>query len=272
MPYSICKYYIDFYFHTFIFFKCLPESPFFTKGSSYPPSTHMSGSGSHYGISESYSHTGTPLEISHPPGASKRERVHVNKDLLARLKTAGLDIDESLCYDTNPSLQVMYQRYKLINKIYAKVTDLVTERTWPKELGKAPNQTEVVSLFVARTTWHNSYVKVFPLVEGYEDMQSWLDGSDDCKSDLQIWGVVKSKYTVGDLIEWIGKQKGKKGKSPSKSVATSSTKPTTKSAKGKELVAASGSGSKKGKEKEVVVEEVEKKKKKSHKKKPAASG
>jgi len=166
----------------------------------------------------------------------------------------------------------MYQCYKLINKIYAKVTDLVTERTWPKELGKALNQTEVVSLFVARTTWHNSYVKVFPLVEGYKDMQSWLDGSDDCKSDLQIWGVVKSKYTVGDLIEWLGKQKGKKGKSPSKSVATSSTKPTTKSAKGKELVAASGSGSKKGKEKEVVVEEVEKKKKKSHKKKPAASG
>ena len=48
--------------------------------------------------------------------------------------------------------------------------------------------------------------------------------------------------------------------------------PTTKSAKGKELVAASESGVKKGKEKEVVVEEVEKKKKKSHKKKPAASG
>jgi len=73
--------------------------------------------------------------------------------------------------------------------------------TWPKKLGKAPNHTEVVSLFVARTTWHNSYVKVFPLVEEYEDMQSWLDGSDDCKSDLQIWGVVKSKYAVGDLIE-----------------------------------------------------------------------
>ncbi len=115
-------------------------------------------------------------------------------------------------------------------------------------------------------------MKVFPFVEGYEDMQSGLDGSDDCKSDLQIWGVVKSKYTVGDLIEWIEKQKGKKGKSPSKSVATFSTKPTTKSAKGKELVAASESGVKKGKEKEVVVEEVEKKKKKSHKKKPAASG
>ncbi len=68
-------------------------------------------------------------------------------------------------------------------------------------------------------------MKVFPFVEGYKDMQSRLDGSDDCKSDLQIWGVVKSKYTVGDLIEWIEKQKGKKGKSPSKSVATFSTNP-----------------------------------------------
>jgi len=102
-------------------------------------------------------------------------------------------------------------------------------------LGKAPNQTEVVNLFVARTTWHNSYVKVFPLVEGYKDMQSWLDGSDDCKSNLQIWGAVKSKYTVGDLIERIGKQKGKKGKSPSKSVATSSTKTHNQECKGKEV-------------------------------------
>jgi hypothetical protein len=38
-----------------------------------------------------------------------------------------------------------------------------------KALGKAPNHTEVVLLFVAKTTWHEPYARVFPLVDGYED-------------------------------------------------------------------------------------------------------
>lgn len=83
--------------------------PLFIKGSSYPPSTHISGSGSQYGVSESYSRPGTPLDFS-ISGVPKRERVHVNKDLLTRLQKAGLVINESLCYDTSPTLQIMYQR------------------------------------------------------------------------------------------------------------------------------------------------------------------
>jgi len=168
---------------------------------------------------------------------------------------------------------------------------MVNNRTWPKVLGKAPNQTEVVLLFVAKTTWHEIYARVFPLVDGYEDMQAWLEEDANRKSDLQVWKDIKLKYTIRDLEDWLKNQKGKKPKpaikSPTKSIATPATKSVTKSTvksttksatqsarsvKGKEkkTVLASGSKVRKGKE-EVVPEEVDTKKKKSHKKKSAAS-
>ena len=157
-----------------------------------------------------------------------------------------------------PTLQVMYQHYTHVNKIYARVLDMINERTWPKELEKAPNQkTDIVSLFVARTTWHNTYVKILPLVEEYEDMQAWLEENPDCKSDLQIWGVIKSKYTIGDLTEWFQKQKGQKITWSPKKHATKS--PSKSESKGK------------GKEKEIVQKEVETKKKSHKKKKGVAS-
>jgi len=194
------------------------------------------------------------MDIALPSGASKHERV-LDKKLLEKLQAAGLVIKDSLCYDMKPTLQVMYQHYTCINEIYARVLDIVSEQTWPKELGKAPNQTDIVNLFVARTTWHNIYVKILPLVEEYEDMQAWLEENSDCKSDLQIWGVVKSKYTIGDLTEWLQKQKSKKIRSTEKASTKSATKST----------------SKKGKEKEVIQEEVQTKKKSRKKKKPAVA-
>ena len=52
--------------------------------------------------------------------------------------------------------------------------------------------------------------KLFPTAEGYEDMSVWLEGESDCTSDLELWGVMKSKYTLAYLGEWLKKQKGKK--------------------------------------------------------------
>ncbi len=52
------------------FLKCLPETPLFTMGSSYPPSTHISGSLSHHGLSEPYSRPMTPMDAL-PLGGSK---------------------------------------------------------------------------------------------------------------------------------------------------------------------------------------------------------
>ena len=158
----------------------------------------------------------------------------------------------------------MYQRYIQVNEILAKISDMDNNRSWPSELGKSPNQTEVIGLFVAKTTWHNTYVKIFPLVDGFEEMQNWLTGDPNRKPDLEVWGTVKSKYTTGDLMEWITNKNEEQ--QPKKSKSSSSK--STKNAKGKEkeIGSASGSGAKKGNAKKEVAG-----KKKDHKKKATTS-
>ena len=274
----ICKFYYYYLFFSFSYFislfvKCLPSISSFSTGSSYPPSTHVSGPPSHYAFCESRSESmsrhasrpDTPMDVSITSG-SKRS---IDENLLGRLKAAGLTINESLCYDTNPSVQVMYQRYTHIFEIQGQIADMVAENKWLKQFGKYPNKTEVIGLFVAKTTWHNSYAKVFPMVDGYEDMVAWLEGHADAKSDLDLWGVAKPKYTITDLGEWLKKQKGKKAV---KSVAKSA-----KGVKEKEKKQGSGSGAGKGnqrevKQKEVDSEQVDNRKKSHKKKKVTASG
>ena len=275
MSHFICKFY---YFHLLALFlilwlKCLPNRSSFSTGSSYPPSTHVSGPMSHYALSESrsalsesHSRPETPMDISLPLG-SKRT---VDESLLHKLKAAGLTINDSLCYDTNPTLQVMYQRYAHINEIQAKISDMVAERKWPADLGKYPNKTELIGLFVAKTTWHNSYAKVFPMAEGYEDMLAWLEGDSDRKSDVDLWGTTKSRYTIADLGEWLKKQKGKKAVKPVMRSAVQSTKGAKE--KEKKQGSASGSGVGKGNQKAVESEQADSKKKGHKKKKVAASG
>ena len=177
------------------------------------------------------------------------KRGRVDEDLLMKLESASIKIDRELCYDTNPMLQVIYKRYTVANQVISQVADMINDRSWPKELGKPPNQTEIVCLFVAKTTWNKTYAKLLPCAEGYQDMRSWLEDPDTC-SDQELWGETKSRYTISDLSDWLNSKdkasKKRKGKEKEKE---------------KE---ASGSAKEKVKEKpKVVVSES----KKSHKKK-----
>ena len=133
----------------------------------------------------------------------------------------------------------------------------MASRAW-----KVPNKTELIGLFVAKRIWHNSYAKVFPMAEGYEDMLAWLEGDSDRKS--------KSRYTIEDLGEWLKKQKGKKAVKPVMRSAVKSTKGAKE--KEKKQGSASGSGVGKGNQKAVESEQADSKKKSHKKKKVAASG
>ena len=132
--------------------------------------------------------------------------------------------------------------YIHIHKIQAQIADKVADCKWPADVGKYPNKTEIIGLFGTKTAWHNSYAKLFPTAEGYEDMQAWLEGHPNSKLDLELLGVTKLKYTLVDLEECLKKQKGKK-------VVKSMMKSAAKSAEGakekekenkKKKVAASG--------------------------------
>ena len=269
--------------------QCLPEcQAFFSTGSSYPPSTLASGSRAvlSRAISEPQSQSEIPAKGSVVASGSKCSSV--NDELLRQLKLAGLTVNEALCYGTNPPLPVMYQRFVHVNDLNDHICDIVADGKWPLGLGKPPNQTEVISLFVSKTTWHDVYAKVFPIAEHFDDMQAWLAGNSDRKSEIEIWGADKSKYTIGDLKGWIKQKSGGEEDSPSGSSATpvKSTKGKPKATgsgtkkgkekatevkKGKAAESASGSAAKKGNPKEVVVEEKADNKKDHKKKKTAAS-
>ena len=240
--------------------------------SRWTPENHLDSGGVHLeyvGQGKVLSRPDTPMDISVPLGSKHT----IDETLLNKLRAAGLTINDSLCYDTNPTLQVMYQRYAHINELQAKISDMVAERKWPAEVGKYPNKTELIGLFVAKTTWHTSYAKIFPMAEGYEHMLAWLEGDSDRKSDLDLWGTTKSRYSIADLGEWLKKQKGKKAVKPVMKSAVKSTKGAKEKEKEKEKKQGSASGSGgKGNQKEVESDQGDIKKRSHKKKKGAASG
>lgn len=182
--------------------------------------------------------------------SSTKRSGRVDEELLAKLESAGFEIDHALCFDKNPTLQVIYKRYTVGNSVMTEVEKMVNARKWPRELGKPPNQAEIIGLFVAKTTWYKSYVKVLGRLDDkkHKDMKAWLQEDPDSKPDVELWegvGIGRSQYTLNDLDNWFDLQDEKK----------STTKPAVAKKKGvekgkaKETQVASGSGSGKGKEK-----------------------
>jgi hypothetical protein len=184
--------------------------------------------------------------------SSTKHSGRVDEELLAKLESAGFEIDHALCYDKNPTLHVIYKRYTVGNNIMNEVEKMVNARKWPRELGKPPNQAEIIRLFVAKTTWYKSYVKVLSrLKDEHKDMKAWLqDDPDNMPDDLdELWegvGAGRSQYILGDLEDWLDLQDNKK-KPPTK--PTAAKKKRVEKGKAKETQGASGSGSGKGKEK-----------------------
>lgn len=188
------------------------------------------------------------------PSSSKRGGGggRVDEDLLVKLEAAGFEIDHAICFDKNPTLQVIYQRYVVANNIMTEVEKMVNARKWPRELGKAPNQSEIIGLFVAKTTWYKSYVKVLDRldddIKDHKDMRAWLRDDPDRKPDLELWegvDVGRSQHMLGDLDKWLDLH----GKKKKKSAAAKPAAVKKKGVEKEKAKVASGSGSGKGKEK-----------------------
>jgi len=151
-----------------------------------------------------------------------------------------------------PTLQLLYQRYCAANDIYRQVDQMVKARTWK---GATITKTDVIGLFVAKTTWHTSYRVQFPAAEKHNNMRAWLTEAEDAPSDADLWGDTKDHHTLKDLDGWL-KEAGQKGK-----VVKKVAKRAIGGGKAKATVSQSSG---KGKEKE---KEEEPKAKRSHKKK-----
>jgi hypothetical protein len=128
---------------------------------------------------------------------------------------------------------------------------MVSARKWPRELRKPPNRTEIIELFVAKTTWHHTYAKIIPRALEYEDMEAWLKDDSDSLSALELWGYEPHlRYTTADLKDWLDSEDKKKSMKKPAAKGVKATKAVQKGkAKESQVASESGSGSGKGKEK-----------------------
>lgn len=165
------------------------------------------------------SRAGTPLR-------NPRTR-KIDEDLVRDLTMHNIDVDLNLCTNSDkPDLHIIYQRYIAANEINKQVSKMRQERSWKSK--EVPSRTDVINLFVAKTTWHAFYATRIPAAEKHEEMRAWLSQEPDCMSDEELWGEEKDKYTMADLEKWLDLKNGAKGKVLKKGKARSIGKETEK--------------------------------------------
>ena|SRR6266508_3608012 len=62
-----------------------------------------------------------------------------------------------------PGLHIIYQHYIAANEINKQVSKMHQERSW--KCKEVPVRTDVINLFVAKTTWHAFYATRIPAAE-----------------------------------------------------------------------------------------------------------
>jgi len=160
-----------------------------------------------YASSDGNSCPGSPSESEASESPKAKERV-LNPKHLKCLAKNNIDFDIALCQNIKePSLQLLYRRYCVVNDIFHQVHKLSENKTWN---GAKLTKTEIISLFVAKSTWHESYRMQMPATETQEQMRAWLAGEKDGPSDADIWGDVQDYYSLKDLDSWLERKLGKK--------------------------------------------------------------
>jgi hypothetical protein len=162
---------------------------------------------SRYTSSDGNSHPGSPSESEASEVPKAKEHV-LNPKHLKCLAKNNIDFDIALCQNIQkPPLQLLYRWYCVVNNIIRQVHKLRGDKTWK---GAKITKTEIISLFVAKSTWHESYRMQMPAAETQEQMRAWLTGEKDGPSDADIWGDVQDYYSLKDLDGWLEQKLGKK--------------------------------------------------------------
>ncbi|KIJ96298.1 hypothetical protein K443DRAFT_107478, partial [Laccaria amethystina LaAM-08-1] len=132
---------------------------------------------------------------------------------------------------SNPPLLLAFEKYKHYCQASNTLDTMRSDGSRPDNCHK-PTATELIEIFVAKSTWYSAYRKAFSEVaRNYPDMQAYLDGEDSCPSDQEIWGYNQPEgYSLTDLNKWLAEKKEvKRGKDKGKEKPKGSD--TTKSKK-----------------------------------------
>ncbi|KAG6915352.1 hypothetical protein DXG01_012003 [Tephrocybe rancida] len=111
-----------------------------------------------------------------------------------------LGISEHLANHTITGLPFAYQKYLVYLKATKALEEMVNARTW---IGKRPAGSDIIELFTSRTMWFDSYKPNFSKVHAYPTMVAWLTDESGGPSNLEAWGVEKTKYTFKDLAGFL---------------------------------------------------------------------
>lgn len=164
-----------------------------------------------------------------------------------RLMIEQLGIPSHLANRNDHTLPFAYEKYLGYLKACDTLNELVAAGTWAY---KKPN-IELVEIFASRSYWHSHYRGSFSSISQHEDMVQWLEGGEGKPDNMEVWGVDKLVYGLGDLLAYIkrgGPLGDDSGKGGSKHKDQRSHKKDKKDKKGKDVEDKKDKG--KGKEKE----------------------
>ena len=121
-------------------------------------------------------------------------------------------IPTHLCDRSDHSLHISYQKYKAHLKATQAYERMVADGSWT---GNKLHAVEFIELFVSKSFWHSHVRKYFSKISNHPVMVEWLENGEDRLSDLDLWGVEKSSYTLKNLdayLERAEEQGEKEGK------------------------------------------------------------
>jgi hypothetical protein len=101
------------------------------------------------------------------------------------------------------TLQNAYKKFKAYHEASAKLEALLKAGSWQ---GPKPTQGAIKDLFSSRSFFSSHFTK-FNKISDYPELQKWLDDHPEKKSDQEVWGLKKEKYTFADIDTFVA-QKG----------------------------------------------------------------
>jgi hypothetical protein len=107
---------------------------------------------------------------------------------------------------TKGGLRFAWGRYVECSQAIKRAKTISEAGNWPTEI---PPFTEylIVDIFIGKTTWYTSYVKIFEPVDtvsDFVDMKTWLDDEEPQQQETEdVWGTYQSSYTIEDLRSWV---------------------------------------------------------------------
>ena len=117
-----------------------------------------------------------------------------------------LNINSAYTDRSKQGLRVAWARFLECSDAIKRAKKLSDAGNWPTDI---PAFTEylIVDIFIGKTTWYNSYIKIFEpinVTSDFAEMKAWLDDDHPQEEETEdIWGVLKSSYTMEELREWM---------------------------------------------------------------------